>query len=76
MVDRRIWDEDFKKDFKETGVTRCSLVSCGSGQMREDALYQHSSLGCAIAEAVSRRLPTPAALIRSQVRSYEICGGE
>jgi hypothetical protein len=29
-----------------------------------------------VAQAVSRRLPTPAARVRSQVRSYGICGGQ
>jgi hypothetical protein len=32
--------------------------------------------GSAIAEAVSRRLPTAAARVRAQVRSCEISGGE
>jgi hypothetical protein len=31
--------------------------------------------GCAIAQAVSRRLPTAAGRVRSQVRSCGICGG-
>jgi hypothetical protein len=35
-----------------------------------------SRLGRAIAQAVSRRLPTAAAWIRAQVRSYGICGGQ
>jgi hypothetical protein len=33
-------------------------------------------LGSAIAQAVSDRLPTAAARVRSQVRSCEICGGQ
>jgi hypothetical protein len=31
--------------------------------------------GCVIAQEVSRRLPTAAARVRAQVRSYEICDG-
>jgi hypothetical protein len=34
------------------------------------------SNGRAIAQAISRRLPTAAARVRSRVRSYEICGGQ
>jgi hypothetical protein len=34
------------------------------------------SLGCAIAQAVSRWLPTAAARVRSQIRSCGICGGQ
>jgi hypothetical protein len=34
------------------------------------------SLDCAIAQAVSRRLPNAAARVRAQVRSCEICGGQ
>jgi hypothetical protein len=33
-------------------------------------------MGRAIAQAVSRRLPTAAARVRSQVRSCGICGGK
>jgi hypothetical protein len=34
------------------------------------------SVGRAIAQAVSRLLPTAAALVRAQVRSCGICGGQ
>jgi hypothetical protein len=32
--------------------------------------------GCAIAQAVSRRLPTAAARVRAEVKSCWICGGQ
>jgi hypothetical protein len=32
--------------------------------------------GCATAQAVSRRFPTAAARVRTQLRSYGICGGQ
>jgi hypothetical protein len=43
-----------------------------------NSLPLHSVLteGRAIAQAVSRRLPTAAARVRSQVRSCGICGGQ
>jgi hypothetical protein len=34
----------------------------------------HGYLGCATAQAVTRRLPTAAAQVRAQVRPYGICG--
>jgi hypothetical protein len=40
------------------------------------ALMQGMSLGRAIAEAVSRWLPTVAARVQSQVWSSGICGGQ
>jgi hypothetical protein len=38
--------------------------------------YFRHYLGRVIAQAVSRRIPTAAARVRAQVRSYGICGGQ
>jgi hypothetical protein len=38
--------------------------------------FPYSCIGRAIAQAVSRRLPTAAARVRAQVRSCEICDGQ
>jgi hypothetical protein len=39
-------------------------------------MYTNILVGHAIAQAVSRRLPTAAVRVRAQVRSCEICGGQ
>jgi hypothetical protein len=45
--------------------------------MHTKQTYEYiAMLGRAIAQAVSRWLPTAAARVRSQVRSCEICGGQ
>jgi hypothetical protein len=44
--------------------------------LRPQYLVLSSGKGRAIAQAVSRRLPTAAARVRSQVRSCGICGGQ
>jgi hypothetical protein len=44
--------------------------------MRTSEFEQHYNEGSAIAQAVSRRLPTAAARVRAQANSYGICGGQ
>jgi hypothetical protein len=46
------------------------------GQTEQIDLEVIPTVDHAIAQAVSRRLPTAAALVRSQVRSCGICGGQ
>jgi hypothetical protein len=56
--------------FSENNMPQCHYVQNGSHM-------DHPGLqGVAIAQAISRRLPTPAARVRAQVKSCGICGGE
>jgi hypothetical protein len=55
----------------------CSLCSCTTGgQLGRAQLRVVSRLFHAIARAISRRLPTAAARVRTHVKSCGICGGQ
>jgi hypothetical protein len=51
--------------FKEQGIAPTTIIR-----------HVWGMAGCAIAQAVSRWLPTAAAQVRSQVKSCGICGGQ
>jgi hypothetical protein len=56
-------------------VTLCTL-HCIHITAATTATLHNSIFGCAIAQAVSRRLPTAVSRVRAQVRSCVICGGQ
>jgi hypothetical protein len=53
------------------------MLRC-AGELKTGVVHERERMpvGRAIAQAVSRRLPTAAARVRSQVRSCGICGGQ